>query len=673
MKKILLGLAALFLSAQVHAEVGISALGSLASPANNDVLPIVDVSDTTQGAGGSTKKITVQVLGTQILLGNATTATALAADPSDCGANVYATTIAANGNLTCASITDASVASTITRDSEWDTIAEIETATSVNIIVSTEIDTTAELETLQSGVNILLETEIDASSELRALMDDETGGGLLVFNDAPTITGKITASGTAVNDDDCTGEQGKWWWDSTDSAFEWCNANTGAPEVLGTGGGSGCVPSGNAGEVLVDDGAGGCTAVTEVTIDSSGVTAPNIIAAGTTTDGNLCRFVDGTPDTVPCDVNTAAELETALAGANIIVSTEIDTTAELETLQSGVNILLETEIDASSELRALMDDETGGGLLVFNDAPTITGKITASGTAVNDDDCTGEQGKWWWDSTDLAFEWCNANTGVPSTLGAGGGLASADIDTSAEIRGIVGDESGSGALLFADGAIGAATATTASANDNDTSVATTAYVQTELTAYASDTVTQTNKTFNAASTGNVLTQLGYLHLTHPHLCDGTNATIGTTATAIGYGRPTFSNSVDIASNYCEFYIEVPADLDTSVDPAIKVIVTLGNTDTATQRYVATSVSVAASAVPTSATLANAVNIDFAGDGSGASGDAEISAYTTATGWGAALTPGNLWRIRLGRDGDTSDASTVNSTLIDFIIRYTKTQ
>lgn len=38
----------------------------------------------------------------------ATTAVALAANPSDCSANTYATTIAASGNLTCASITNAS-------------------------------------------------------------------------------------------------------------------------------------------------------------------------------------------------------------------------------------------------------------------------------------------------------------------------------------------------------------------------------------------------------------------------------------------------------------------------------------------------------------------------------------------------------------------------------------
>jgi hypothetical protein len=66
---------------------------------------------------------------------------------------------------------------------------------------------------------------------------------------------------------------------------------------------------------------------------------------------------------------------------------------------------------------------------------------------------------------------------------------------------------------------------------------------------------------------------------------------------------------------------------------------------------------------------------MAADGSGASGDAEISASTTLTGWGAAMTPGRLMIIRIARDGDqaTQDASTVNSTLLAFEISYGATQ
>lgn len=53
---------------------------------------------------------------TGALTGNASTATALAANPGDCAANTFATTIAATGTLTCASITDADVPNSITID-----------------------------------------------------------------------------------------------------------------------------------------------------------------------------------------------------------------------------------------------------------------------------------------------------------------------------------------------------------------------------------------------------------------------------------------------------------------------------------------------------------------------------------------------------------------------------
>jgi hypothetical protein len=190
----------------------------------------------------------------------------------------------------------------------------------------------------------------------------------------------------------------------------------------------------------------------------------------------------------------------------------------------------------------------------------------------------------------------------------------------------------------------------------------------------SSTDTLTNKTLDAAGTGNIVKFKSYIYLTNPHLADGTGATIGTTATGISYGHATFSNSADEAANYVEYYIQVPEDIDTSVALRARVKVLLGNTDTGTHRYVISSVSVADSAVPTSSTLANAINIDFAGDGSGANGDVETSAWTTLTSWAGALTAGQTWRIRLARDGNaTEDASTVNSTELGLVIEYGVTQ
>lgn len=100
-------------------------------------------------------------------------------------------------------------------------------------------------------------------------------------------------------------------------------------------------------------------------------------------------------------------------------------------------------------------------------------------------------------------------TGLPISTGVSGlgtGVATfLGTPSSANLRSALTDETGTGAAVFAGGDVGAATATTPSANDNDTSVATTAYVQTELTAYASDSVTFTNKTLDAEGTGNAIT------------------------------------------------------------------------------------------------------------------------------------------------------------------------
>lgn len=55
---------------------------------------------------GTSGVLSAAVAGTDYVVpaGNVATATALAANPSDCGANTYATTIAASGNLTCAQV-----------------------------------------------------------------------------------------------------------------------------------------------------------------------------------------------------------------------------------------------------------------------------------------------------------------------------------------------------------------------------------------------------------------------------------------------------------------------------------------------------------------------------------------------------------------------------------------
>jgi hypothetical protein len=70
-------------------------------------------------------------------------------------------------------------------------------------LISSELDTIAELETQLGSVNVLLETEIDAASELAALLDDETGsagGGVPVFSINPLLSGFRSYASSTIGD-----------------------------------------------------------------------------------------------------------------------------------------------------------------------------------------------------------------------------------------------------------------------------------------------------------------------------------------------------------------------------------------------------------------------------------------------------------------------------------------
>jgi hypothetical protein len=69
------------------------------------------------------------------LTGNADTATALAANPSDCGANTWANVIAANGNLTCAAVTYAGISAMTSAN--WAGVISDETGTAGKLVFDT--------------------------------------------------------------------------------------------------------------------------------------------------------------------------------------------------------------------------------------------------------------------------------------------------------------------------------------------------------------------------------------------------------------------------------------------------------------------------------------------------------------------------------------------------------
>lgn len=96
------------------------------------------ISESTAGSGVTVDGVLLKDSGvTGVLTGNASTATALASNPTDCSANQFANAIAANGNLTCAAISDADIPADLTLDLtgtlKVDTVAEHTTGSGVTI------------------------------------------------------------------------------------------------------------------------------------------------------------------------------------------------------------------------------------------------------------------------------------------------------------------------------------------------------------------------------------------------------------------------------------------------------------------------------------------------------------------------------------------------------------
>lgn len=95
------------------AGTGISTGGYVAAAGN--ISAVGTITATSGFVGALTGNVTGNTSGTSgSTTGNAATATALAANPADCAANTFATTIAASGALTCAALTDTSVPDALT-------------------------------------------------------------------------------------------------------------------------------------------------------------------------------------------------------------------------------------------------------------------------------------------------------------------------------------------------------------------------------------------------------------------------------------------------------------------------------------------------------------------------------------------------------------------------------
>lgn len=299
------------------------------------------------------------------------------------------------------------------------------------------------------------------SLQLAGVISNETGGGLLVFATSPTLTtpqlNSASINGATITSLAVAADSGG----NVNITFPATSANQGLAIDLA---------SASRTLTFSDDATIGGVNTGDQTITLTGaVTGSGTASFATTLANNAvtsAKITDGT--IVNADISATA----AIAGSKL-------------------------DLDLSSEVATMVSDETGTGVLVFATSPnfttgitigsvsvptissthTLTNKTLGSGTAYSDDvrhtfnpgtnnaginvgghtvdPSAPANGDLFYDSDDhllrayVASAWTNL-------------LSSASIDTSAELRAILGDESGTGAALFAGGNIGAATGTSLS-------------------------------------------------------------------------------------------------------------------------------------------------------------------------------------------------------------------
>jgi len=160
-----------------------------------------------------------------------------------------------------------------------------------------------------------------SSSELAGVISDETGTGLLVFNNSPTIAGHPTIEGIT---------------------------STGA---TGTG-------------KFVFDG-------------SPTLVTPTLGAATATTINKLTITTPASGSTLTIDNGKTLRISNTLTFTGTDTSSvEFSTGGTVTYTSNKLNVFSAT---SSSELAGIISDETGTGLLVFNNSPTISGHPTVEG------------------------------------------------------------------------------------------------------------------------------------------------------------------------------------------------------------------------------------------------------------------------------------------------------
>lgn len=342
--------------------------------------------------------------------GNADTATALNANPTDCSSNEFANAIAANGDLTCAAIADADVPNTITVS---------------NYLLLAGGTLTGEVTVDNLGLEF---TAGDDHTNCAAF--PATGGGIF-YDDSEGVFKKCQDN--VLSDLDTSGAIRLEEVSDPDAATSITFADTETVEF----------DTASDGEVFFT--------ISLNAADLVGDTTALLITAVDNDDANYKPLTiqddqDGTPDNLftvdsDGDVLMAGNLtigDNAAASMTITAdnSGSVDPVITLSdgvvnvstgTLQEGGNPVLTEEAGSTTSatfFSSLTNPTGSGGSVVFANTPSIQalhneGAIDMNDSPVDDDLCNSQTGLFWYDDTDGRFEFCNlANDGLaPATLG----------------------------------------------------------------------------------------------------------------------------------------------------------------------------------------------------------------------------------------------------------------